>query len=148
MSGIIVGTDGSAHSRRAMEWAIREAGVRRTPLTVLNVHQAVVDYWSLVTYPGDQELADQALKAAQKEADDILAQLGDAPSPLSVTIEGAAGLPAEELIKAAADADAEMIVVGCRGAGGFRKLLLGSVSTQLTHHAHCPVVIIPSEGRR
>lgn len=148
MSGIIVGTDGSAHSRRAMEWAIREAGVRRTPLTVLNVHQAVVDYWSLVTYPGDQELADQALKAAQKEADDILAQLGDTPLPLSVTIHGAAGLPAEELIKAAADADAEMIVVGCRGAGGFRKLLLGSVSTQLTHHAHCPVVVIPPDDRR
>jgi len=148
MSGIIVGTDGSAHSRRAIEWAIREAGIRRTPLTVLNVHQAVADYWGAVTYPGDQELADQARKAAQKEADDILAQLGDEPSPLSVTIQGAAGMPAEELIKAAVDADAEMIVVGCRGAGGFRKLLLGSVSTQLTHHAHCPVVIIPSEGRR
>lgn len=148
MSGIIVGTDGSTHSRRAMEWAIREAGVRRTSLTVLNVHEAVADYWGTVTYPGDQELADQARKAAQKEADDILARLGDEPSPLSVTIQGAAGLPAEEIIKAAADADAEMIVVGCRGAGGFRRLLLGSVSTQLTHHAHCPVVIIPSEGRR
>jgi len=148
MSGIIVGTDGSAHSRHAMEWAIREAGIRHTPLTVLNVHQAVADYWGAVTYPGDQELADQARKAAQKEADDILAELGDKPSPLSVTIQGAAGMPAEELIKAAADADAEMIVVGCRGAGGFRKLLLGSVTTQLTHHAHCPVVIIPWEGRR
>ena len=148
MSGIIVGTDGSAHSRRAMEWAIREAGVRRTPLTVLNVHQAVADYWGAVTYPGDQELADQARKAAQEEADDILAQLGDEPRPLSVTIQGAAGMPAEELIKAASDANAEMIVVGSRGAGGFRKLLLGSVTTQLTHHARCPVVIIPSESRR
>lgn len=148
MSGIIVGIDGSAHSRRAMEWAIREAGIRRTSLTVLNVHQAVADYWGAVTYPGDQELADQARKAAQKEADDILAQLGDEPSPLSVTIQGAAGMPAEELIKAAADADAEMIVVGSRGSGGFRKLLLGSVTTQLTHHAHCTVVVVPPEDRR
>jgi len=146
MSGIIVGTDGSAHSRRAMEWAIREAGVRRTPLTVLNVHQAVVDYWSMVTFPGDRELAEQALKAAQQEVDELLDRLGDQPRPLSLTIQGATGLPAEELIKAAADA--EMIVVGSRGAGGFRKLLLGSVSTQLTHHAHCPVVIISPEDRR
>jgi nucleotide-binding universal stress UspA family protein len=148
MSGIIVGADGSAHSRRAMEWAIREAGIRRTPLTVLTVQQAVVDYWSMATFPGEQELADQARKGAQKEAEDILAQLGDEPQPLSVTIQGATGLPAEELIKAAADTDAEMIVVGSRGAGGFRKLLLGSVSTQLTHHAHCPVMIIPPEERR
>jgi nucleotide-binding universal stress UspA family protein len=146
MLGIITGIDGSAHSRRALEWALREAGIRHTPLTVLTVRQAIVDYWSMATFPGDRELAEQALKAAQQEVDELLDGLSDQQRPLSVTIQGATGLPAEELIKAAADA--EMIVVGSRGAGGFRKLLLGSVSTQLTHHAHCPVVIIPSEDRR
>jgi nucleotide-binding universal stress UspA family protein len=146
MLGIIAGLDSSAHSRHALEWAIREAGVRHTPLTVLTVHQPVVDYWSMATFPGDRELAEQALKGAQQEVDELLDRLGDQPRPLSVTIQGATGLPAEELIKAAADA--EMIVVGSRGAGGFRKLLLGSVSTQLTHHAHCPVVLIPPEDRR
>jgi nucleotide-binding universal stress UspA family protein len=54
------------------------------------------------------------------------------------------GLPAEELLEAAADTDADMIVVGARGTGGFKKLLLGSVSSHLAHHAHCPVVIVPS----
>jgi nucleotide-binding universal stress UspA family protein len=54
MPGIIVGIDGSAHSRHALEWAIREATIRRAPLTVLAIRQAVAGYWgSAVAYPGD-----------------------------------------------------------------------------------------------
>ena len=54
------------------------------------------------------------------------------------------GLPADEILTAAQDAD--MIVVGSRGAGGFKKLLMGSVSSQVTHHARCPVVVIPADN--
>lgn len=60
MPGIIVGTDGSAHSRRALEWAIWEAGIRRTPLTVFTVYQAIPDYWGTVTSPGAHALAAEA----------------------------------------------------------------------------------------
>ena len=55
------------------------------------------------------------------------------------------GGPACRLLAAARDAD--MIVVGSRGAGGFARLLMGSVSTQVSHHARCPVVIVPAEDR-
>ena len=53
------------------------------------------------------------------------------------------GLPAEELLAAAEGAD--LLVVGARGAGEYKRLLLGSVSTHVIHHAHCPVVVIPAD---
>ncbi|MBO0821193.1 MAG: universal stress protein, partial [Nocardiopsaceae bacterium] len=116
MSGIIVGIDGSARSRTALEWAIGEAAVRHTPLTVLTVHQAVAGFYtSTVAYPGDEDLTNQARELAQKETDDVLGQVDEGSRPPSVTVRAASGLPAEELLKAAADMD--MIVVGSRGAG-------------------------------
>ena len=149
MAGIIVGIDGSDHSRRALEWAIGEAAVRHAPLTVFTVQQAVVGYWgSPVLYPGDADLAEQGRKIAQEETDSVLEKvlekIGSGSRPSSVTVRAATGLPAEALLEAAADAD--MLVVGSRGAGGFKRLLMGSVSTQVTQHAPCPVVVIPDEN--
>lgn len=145
MPGILVGIDGSEHSRRALEWAVREAALRHAPLTVLTVHQAIVSYWTAgaVASPGDTDIAKEALDAAKAETDSVLAQVDAASRPPSVTVKAVTGLPAEELLYAAEGAD--MIVVGSRGAGGFKRLLLGSVSTQVTHHANCPVVVIPSD---
>jgi nucleotide-binding universal stress UspA family protein len=112
---------------------------------VLTVSQAVAGYWGApVAYPGDQDLTSQARELAQKETDKALEQAGPGSLPPSVTVQAVTGLPAEPLLQAAAGAD--MLVVGSRGAGGFKRLLLGSVSTQVTHHAHCPVVVIPDEN--
>lgn len=144
MSGIIVGIDGSGHSRKALEWAAREAAIRHLPLTVLNVHQTVAGYFgSGVSYPGDEALADEAREAAKQETDEVLAGLGEQERPDPVTVLTVSGIPAEEILNAAADAD--MIVIGSRGAGGFKRLLMGSVSSQVTHHAHSPVVVIPGD---
>lgn len=146
MAGIIVGIDGSDHSRRALEWAVREAAVRHAPLTVLAVQPAIAGYaGSAVAYPGDDDRADQARKAAQEETDQILSKLGGS-APEAVTVQAAIGIPAAVLIDASKDAD--LIVVGSRGSGGFSQLVLGSVSTQVTHHSHCPVVVIPHEDSR
>lgn len=142
MSGIVVGVDGSAHSRKALDWAVREAGIRHVVLTVLTVHQAVAGYsGSAVDYPGDKALVEKTREAAQQETDEVLRALGDAPRPESVTVVARNGFPTEEILNAAANAD--MVVVGSRGAGGFKQLLMGSVSSQVAHHAHCPVVVIP-----
>ena len=145
MSGIIVGVDGSGHSQRALEWAIKEAAIRHVPLTVLTVHEAIRGYFSGVAlYPDDPARTEEARKAAQAETDKVLAGL-DGPRPDSVTVKAVHGFPVEELVNAGKDAD--MIVLGSRGAGGFTRLLMGSTASQVSQHAHCPVLIVPPENR-
>jgi nucleotide-binding universal stress UspA family protein len=145
MSGIIVGVDGSGHSQRALEWAMHEAAVHQVPLTVLTVNEAVRGYYSsMAVYADDPVRTEDARKLAQAETDEVLARL-DEPRPASVTVKAVHGFVVEELIDAGKDAD--MIVVGSRGAGGFTRLMMGSVAAQVAQHAHCPVLIVPPENR-
>lgn len=142
MSGIIIGTDGSSHSQKAVEWGMREAAIHQAPVTVVIVFQAAVGYWGgKQSYPEGDELARKAHAVAQEQADKALSQLGATPPP-EVEVRAIHGIPADELIKAAREAD--LLVVAARGSGGFTRLLLGSVATQLSHHARCPLVIIPA----
>ena len=100
MPGILVGVDGSGHSQRALEWAMKEAAMRHAPLTVLTVHPAIVGYFGgVVTSPGDLELTEQTQAAVKVEADQVLAAL-DGPHPESVTVKAVHGFPVEELIDA------------------------------------------------
>jgi nucleotide-binding universal stress UspA family protein len=145
MSGIVVGVDGSGHSQRALEQAINEAAIRHVPLTVLTVHEAIKGYYGhTVTYEDDPERTEGARKAAQAETDKVLAGLAG-PRPDSVTVKAVHGFPVEELINAAKGAD--MLVLGSRGTGGFSRLMMGSVSSQVAQHAHCPVLIVPPADR-
>ena len=142
MPGIVVGVDGSGHSRKALERAANEAAVHHVPLTVLTVHQAVRDvYGSASHYVDDAALTDKARQAAQAEADQVLAGLS--AKPASVTVTAVHGLPAEELIKASDGAD--MLVLGRRGTGGFGRLLMGSVTSQVAHHSRCALLIVPGD---
>jgi len=140
MPGIVVGVDGSGHSRKALERAANEAAVHHVPLTVLTIHQAVRDvYGSPSHYPEDASLTDKAKEAAQAETDQVLASVGAQPE--SVTVTAVHGLPVDELIKASQGAD--MLVLGRRGFGGFARLMMGSVTDQVSRHAHCAVLVVP-----
>jgi nucleotide-binding universal stress UspA family protein len=146
MPGIIVGVDGSTHSRRALEWAIKEAASRQTPLTVVTVHQPYRGFWNAaVEFPGDAALVEAASKAVQEETDDALAKLAEDARPPVVNVMAVEGQPADRILRAAVSTDADMIVLGSRGAGGFAKLLMGSVASQVSHHAHCPVMVVRPE---
>ncbi len=144
MSGIVVGIDGSDHSRHAVRWALNEAALRQTPLTVMTVlpgevRPATMIFWGVRAYSESSYDQDLVRNAVQDLLDKVASEMGGTLPETTVSI--AAGNPAEELVRASRDAD--MLVVGSRGSGGFGRLLMGSVSSQVMHHAVCPVVLIP-----
>lgn len=131
---IVVGVDGSESALRATRWAAREAAVRDVDLRLVHVREL-----PLLLPPSDLyawELTDQGNKWLVAARD---AALAAAPS-LDVHTGLRTGQPAEELV--VESEDAALVVVGSRGLGGFRSLLLGSVANVLTAHAHCPVVVL------
>jgi nucleotide-binding universal stress UspA family protein len=142
MPGIVVGVDGSEHSKPVLEWAMQEAAAHHAPLTVLAVHQVAGSFWTStpIIYPADQPEAEKARQGAEEAVSRIANSLGDA-APASVTVRAVSGVPAQELVNASRDAD--LVVVGLRGGGGFAGLLMGSVSEQVARHAACPVVVVP-----
>ena len=145
MSGIFVGVDGSTHSQTALDWAMREAGIRHVPLTVITVHEVAASGWGgSLEFPADEIMREEARKAVQEAVDQTTAQLADAAPP-EITVQALIGQPAPLLIEASEAAD--LLVVGSRGSGGFARLLLGSVSTQVAEHARCPVTIIRHHHR-
>ena len=143
MSGIVVGVDGSHNASHALEWAMTEAGMRHADLTVITINSVIAGYWSRqpVTMPGDDEKVAETRELAETAVAKITADLGDR-QPASVQVVAKNGFPAEALIAASQDAD--LLVVGSRGGGGFSALAVGSVTSQVVHHAKCPVVVVPA----
>ncbi len=143
MPGITVGVDGSHHAQPALDWAVKEAGIRHAPLTVLAVHEVAANHWTghPMVLPGEEDELEKARQAAGAAATKAAEAVGDS-KPASVTVRAVTGFAAHELINASKDSD--LVVVGARGGGGFASLMLGSVSTQVVHHATCPVVVVPS----
>ena len=143
MYGILVGVDGSYHSRAALSWAVREAAQHHSRLTVMTVYSepprpATGIYWGIHDYAEESFDAETTRKAVAQLADDVASETGERPTEITVNV--ARGDVAAELLRASRDAD--MLVVGSRGTGGFAGLLMGSVSSKVAHHAKCPVVVI------
>lgn len=149
MPGIVVGVDGSANARYALEWAVSEAAVKNAPLTVLTVNEVAASFWSgqPITVPADQVLLETARKEATELTDKALADLGES-RPASVTVKAVNGFAAGELIDASREAD--LLVVGARGGAHFHGGMashspIGSISNKVLHRAECPVVVVPAK---
>lgn len=139
MKPIVVGVDGSEGAVAALRFAIEEARLRGCGVRAVaawHIPAAAVDS-GLVPIPIDAGDYEQLATATLERT---LERAGDAGG-VAITPVVRRGQAAEVLVEAARDAD--LLVVGSRGRGGFRGLLLGSVSQQCAHHARCPVVIVP-----
>jgi nucleotide-binding universal stress UspA family protein len=145
--GILVGVDGSSASTVAVDWAARDATMRKVPLTLVNV----LDLPMATTVRGfpmpmppeymqwQQDEGRKVLNDTLKTVEDRTRQIG----PLDVSSELMIGPPVPTLVELSKDA--AMVVVGSHGRGALARRLFGSVSTGLVHHAHCPVAVIPDQ---
>lgn len=139
--GVLVGYDGSELAASALEYGAAEATQRGAPLTVVSAYTVpAMIYPNIASMPAENELvvAREAIEKLLAEAADLLR---DHAGPVSYRAEqgDAAGVLVD------LSNHAHVAVVGARGRGGFVGRLLGSVSTALPAHSHCPTVVIPSQ---
>jgi nucleotide-binding universal stress UspA family protein len=138
---IVVGIDGSDASKQALRWAIEEARVHGASVIALYAWEVPPPVPEVAPIPTIDPVAffPELQSAAEKLVTDTVEEV--AGGDTSVTVEPVAveASPASALLDAARDAD--LVIVGSRGLGGFKALVLGSVSHQVAQHAPCPVVI-------
>ncbi|MFG3122232.1 universal stress protein [Streptomyces sp. NPDC048201] len=136
---VIAAVDGSEDSLRALDWALQAARRRVAPLRVMHVRQYAA--WG----EADIIVADPPDESGDPVLDEVRARLADRadlPTVEYVAVEGVPGAVLPEL-----GADAQLLVLGSRGRGGFASLLLGSNSLAAARDASCPVVVVPRPGR-
>ena len=146
MKKIVVGVDGSEPSRQAMDWAWDEALLAGAELDLVHawIYPYGVGHRVTVTEPVELVRLDAA-RLLDDEAQALTSRkgagsgAGPMPAIHAVMREGS---PSDELLSESKDAD--LLVVGSRGRGGFLSLMLGSVAHQVSSHAQCPVVVVRS----
>ncbi|BCI51509.1 universal stress protein [Mycolicibacterium litorale] len=144
LHGVAVGVDGSAAGKVAVDWAARTAALRGVPLTLANVLLPQdIRMWIEIPAPAEYmrwqtERSERIMAEAA-----ALAEQAAGGRALHVVHKVVTGNPAGVLVALSGDAD--MVVVGSRGLGAWGRRLLGSVSSAVVHHAHCPVAVIHDE---
>jgi nucleotide-binding universal stress UspA family protein len=136
---IVVGVDGSPASRVAVQWAAHDAALRNVALMLAHaISPTVASGLGTPMPPGLAQWQKEQGRRIISDAALIVQQSGAHPPQLDSELLFSG--PVSALVDLSKDA--ELIVVGCRGRGALRSRLLGSVSSGLVHHAHCPVAVI------
>lgn len=137
---IVVGVDGSASSRAALRWAVRQARLTGATVDAVIAWQIPLMLQNYSWAPVYLEEARDFAEDARKRIDAVIGEeVSPADGPL-VRSQVVHGHPAQVLLAAAAGAD--LLVIGSRGHGSFADALLGSTGQHCVHHAHCPVLIM------
>jgi nucleotide-binding universal stress UspA family protein len=142
MNQIVVGVDGSDTSRKALAWAYDEAGHHRASLVVVTTwHPPALPmtppYGNLAPEGYGDQPRQEALDLLERFTSELVPK--DPVVDIRTAVEEGKN-PAKVLIERSKEAD--LLVVGSRGHGGFAGMLLGSVSQHLVAHADCPVVVV------
>ena len=143
--GILVGVDGSPYSDAAVRWAVDEAVTRNLQLGIVHVISPLIGGWSGVGMCGaplPEDIGQWLQDEAQHLIEDAVRIAHDSAAGTALRIS--TEIPFAPVVPTLIDLSkqAQMIVVGSRGQGALRRTLLGSVSTALIHHAHCPVAVV------
>ena len=139
---VVVGIDGSRHSRRVLTVALKEAALRDSAVNVI---------WAIYVHPraegvGDFEAALAMIQAnVRTAAQQLVTECSRDFPEVPMTTHFPVGYPAEVL--ANVSTNAQLLVVGSHGAGGFSGMKLGSISHALAHQAHCPLMVVREEAQ-
>jgi nucleotide-binding universal stress UspA family protein len=139
---IVVGFDGSEHSRAALKWAMDEARQRNGQIRLVTAWSKPAMAWYpavFETAAGEIAAEESPERIAESLQAEVLKSAADEDLPATGQVVHSDS-PASAILDAAQDAD--LVVVGSRGHGGFPALHLGSVSTQVINHTPCPVLVI------
>ncbi|MGW7442743.1 universal stress protein [Kitasatospora sp. NPDC054795] len=146
---IVVGTDGSEPARRAVLFALREAQLRRVGVRAVcafggrhaDPPDRAMTGWFRPSGDPEPHLHDAVAREVTDLVEELRQQVGEPYVEVEVRCEH--GRPAQVLLEESRDAG--LLVVGTRGTGRWGRLALGSTSTEIVHHAHLPVVVVPPE---
>ncbi len=136
---VVVGVDGSPRSHKALAWAAAEAADHRADLVVVNVWEHTLPPPTGSVSVSERYVPDPSQRTPEDFLQEITKVLGEDP-PVLVQPRVKQGAAAKVLIEESADAD--LLVVGTRGHGGFKGLVLGSVSQHVAAYARCPVTVV------
>jgi nucleotide-binding universal stress UspA family protein len=143
MAIVVVGIDGSEAGDAALRLAVEEASLRGARLRIVCAWDMPAAYFTGGLLPSDDLMSGFELHA-RDVTEAALAQVAELDASVECEAMTPRGHAADLLVQESTGAD--LLVVGSRGLGGFRTLLLGSVSQHVVHHATCPVLIVRRPG--
>jgi len=139
---ILCGLDGSAQSIRAAQVAATLARLMGAELIFVTVVHPPEGWWGIVGAPPVGEVVEDTLEKAQREVLDRSLQVVDLDDVRYQTVKDT-GDPTGQLLVAAERFDADLFVLGRRGAGLLQRVAVGSVADRVAHDAECPVLLVP-----
>jgi nucleotide-binding universal stress UspA family protein len=137
---IVVGIDGSTNSAAALAWAVEEGRIRGAPVEAVHAWQVPALAY---TAPGFIPPGADAMEAEGRQVLDAALGAIQGSGNVRIDLRICEGSATEVLARVSREPDVAVLAVGARGHGGVAGLLLGSVSHSLTHHANCPLVVVP-----